>query len=329
MKKRTIQIISVIILLFLGLWSLRQADLRKPYMEKETRLMMGTYATISTLGSKEITAKAINSAFIRMQEIDVKFNPVNPQSPVYAFNKNNKPISDPEIIALVKRALEISRESDGAFDITVAPLLELWGFYTQSFSIPKDKEIKACLRNVGYRHLLFKDGKLNKDNPAVRIDFGGIAKGYALAQAARVLKDNGINSALINLGGDVYALGKKNAALWKIGIQNPRAQGILGYIEAKDQAVVSSGDYERFFIKQGKRYHHIFNPATGHPTEGVIGVTLIYQDPVLAQAWAKIPFVMGAQKGIQALNRIKQMQAVILTGKGEILYTENKLKIHK
>lgn len=327
--KRTLQIISVIILLCLGLWSLRQADLRKYYMEKETRLMMGTYATISALGPKEITAKAINSAFIRMQEIEVKFNPVNPQSPVYAFNKNNKPIFDPEIIALVKRALEISRESEGAFDITVAPLSELWGFYTQSSSIPPDKEIKACLRNVGYRHLLFKDGKLNKDNPAVRIDFGGIAKGYALAQAARVLKDNGINSALIDLGGDVYVLGKNGARPWKIGIKNPRAQGILGYIEAKDQAVASSGDYERFFIKQGKRYHHIFNPATGYPTEGVAEVTLIHQDPVLAQAWAKIPFVMGAQKGMQALDRIKQMQAVILTSEGKILYSENKLKIHK
>ncbi|MDO8489111.1 MAG: FAD:protein FMN transferase, partial [Candidatus Omnitrophota bacterium] len=265
----------------------------------------------------------------RLQEIDVKFNPINPQSPVYAFNKFNKAITDPEIISLVKRSLEISKESGGAFDITVSPLTELWGFYAKSFRVPKDNEIKECLRNVGYWHLLFKNGELYKDNPVVKIDFGGIGKGYGLAEAARALKDNGVTSALIDLGGDVYALGKKNTKLWRIGIKSPRAEGILGYIEAKDQAVASSGDYERFFIEKSKRYHHIFNPATGYPTEGVIGVTVTHPDPVLAQAWAKIPFVLGAQKGIQELNKIKDMQAVIITDSDQIVYSENKLKINK
>lgn len=327
--KKTIQIFSVITLICLGFWSIRQADLRNSYLEKETRLMMGTYATVIVLGPKEIAAKAINSAFIRMQEIDVKFNPINPQSQVYTFNKRDQPVTDPEIIGLVRRSLEISKESAGAFDITVAPLSELWGFYAKSLRIPKDKEIKECLRNVGYLHLLFKNGKLNKDNPKVEIDFGGIAKGYALAEAARTLKDNGVTSALIDLGGDVYVLGKKGARPWRVGIKDPRGEDILGYIEAKDQAVASSGDYERFFIEKGKRYHHIFNPVSGYPTEGVAGVTVTHPDPVLAQAWAKIPFVLGAQKGIRELNRIKDMRAVIITASGQILYSENKLKINK
>jgi len=328
MKKYS-RIFIVIALICLGFWSIRQANLGMLPAEKETRLMMGTYVTVITLGPKQIAAKAINLAFIRMHEIDVKFNPINPQSPVYAFNKRNQPITDPEIIGLVRRSLEISKESAGAFDITVAPLSELWGFYAKSLRIPKDKEIKECLRNVGYSHLLFKNGELNKDNPAVQIDFGGIAKGYALAEAVRVLKDSGVTSALIDLGGDVYVLGKKGARPWKVGIKDPRGEDILGYIEAKDQAVASSGDYERFFIEKGKRYHHIFNPATGYPTEGVTGVTLTHPDPVLAQAWAKIPFVLGAQKGIQELNRIKDMQAVIITDSGQIIYSENKLKINK
>ena len=329
MTKKTIQIFSVIILVGLGFWGIKRANLSIPPARTETRLMMGTYATIIALGPKEITTKAMNLAFMRMQEIDVKFNPINPQSPVYAFNRNNKPISDPEIISLVKRALEISRKSNGAFDITVAPLLELWGFYVKASSVPKDKEIKSCLRNVGYRHLLFKGGKLNKDNPKVKIDFGGIAKGYALAEAARVLKNNGVTSVLIDLGGDIYVLGRYGARPWKVGIRNPRGTDILGYLEAKDQSVSSSGDYERFFVEKGKRYHHIFNPVTGYPTEEVAEVTLIHPDPVLAQAWAKIPFVMGSQKGLQALDRIKGMQAIVVTSDGEILYSENKLIIHK
>lgn len=321
-------IFSLIVLICLGLWSIRQVNLPIFRAEKETRLMMGTYVTVIVLAPKEIAAKAINLAFIRMYEIDVKFNPINPQSPVYAFNTASEPISDLEIIGLVNRALEISKESAGAFDITVAPLSELWGFYAKSLRVPSVDEIKECLRNVGYQHLFFINGKLNKDNPAVKIDFGGIAKGYALAEAVRVLKDNGVTSALIDLGGDVYALGRKGAKPWKIGIKNPRAKGILGYIEVKDQAVSSSGDYERFFVENGKRYHHIFNPATGYPTQGVAGVTLIHFDPVLAQAWAKIPFVLGPQEGIKALNRIKNLQAVIITTSGEIIYSKNKLEIN-
>lgn len=327
--KKALRIFVVVALICLGLWSIRQVNLGMPQAEKETRLMMGTYVTVIVLGPKETATKAINLAFIRMREIDVKFNPINPQSPVYDFNRKNQPITDPEIIGLVKRASEISKESAGAFDITIAPLSELWGFYAKSLRIPKDKEIKECLRNVGYLHLLFKHGELNKNNPKVEIDFGGIAKGYALAEAARVLKDSGVTSALIDLGGDVYVLGKKGARPWKVGIKNPRGADILGYIEAKDQAVVSSGDYERFFIEKGKRYHHIFNPATGYPTEGVAGVTVTHPDPVLAQAWAKIPFVLGAQNGIQVLNRIKDMRAVIVTASGRIFYSENKLKINR
>jgi len=329
MVKKALRIFVVAVLIYLGFWGIRQANLGMPQAEKETRLMMGTYVTVIVLGPQEAAAKAINLAFIRMREIDVKFNPINPQSPVYAFNRRSQPITDPEIIGLVRRSLEISKESGGAFDITVAPLSELWGFYAKSLRIPKDEEIKECLRNVGYLHLLFKNGELHKDNPAVKIDFGGIAKGYALAEAARVLKDNGVISALIDLGGDVYVLGKKGATPWKVGIKNPRGEGILGYIEAKDQAVASSGDYERFFIEKGKRYHHIFNPETGYPTEGVTGVTVVHPDPVLAQAWAKIPFVLGAQKGIQALNKIKGMQAVIVTASSEVIYSKDKLKINQ
>ncbi|MDD5108591.1 MAG: FAD:protein FMN transferase [Candidatus Omnitrophica bacterium] len=327
--KKLFQIFGVTLLICLGFWSIKQVNLRIFHTEKKTRLMMGTYATITALGSKDIANKAINLAFIRMQEINIKFNPINPQSPVYAFNRKSQPITDPEIIGLIKRSLEISKDSGGAFDITVASLSELWGFYAKSLRIPKDEEIKECLRHVGYQHLLFKDGELNKDDQAVRIDFGGIAKGYALAEAAKVLKDNGITSALIDLGGDVYVLGKNVITPWKIGIKNPRGKDILGYIEAQDQVVASSGDYERFFIENKKRYHHIFNPVTGYPTEGVAGVTVIHQDPVLAQAWAKIPFILGVQKGIQKLNKIKDLRAVIITTDGQMIYSEDKLKINK
>ena len=215
----------------------------------------------------------------------------------------------------------ISEESKGAFDVTIAPLAELWGFYTKEYYLPKIEEIKDCLANVGYQHLSLNNGKVVKDNESVRIDLGGVAKGYAINEAIKVLKSNGVSSALIDAGGDVYGLGKKGSKLWRVGIKDPRGEGILGYVEVEDLAVMGSGDYERFFIKDGKRYHHIFNPKTGYPTEGVQSVTLIYHDPVTAQIWAKIPFIMGPEEGLKRLEKIPNMEVIIITASGKILYS--------
>lgn len=307
--------------LFIGLWGIRIYNGYRFHVEKETRFMMDTYVTIYAVGPKRLTSRAINLALDRMQEIDTKFNCLNPKSPIYAFNHQGKPISDQEILDLIQLALQVSQESDGAFDITVAPLVELWGFYGKSPHLPPDQEIRESLNKVGYGHLFFRNGTLVKDDTDTRIDLGGIAKGYALTQASKALKSEGVTSALIDAGGDVYALGRKGNKLWKVGIKDPRGEGVLGYVEVEDLAVMGSGDYERFFIQDGKRYHHIFNPKTGYPTEGVIAVTIIYNDPLLAQPWTKIPFVWGAKKGLEFLENIPGMEAIVITNSGETLYS--------
>lgn len=326
MKKpfKKLKIVFILItILAAGLWLLNLYNADSCHFEQQTRFMMDTYVTISALGPKQIASSAVNSALERMQEIDVKFNLLNPKSPIYAFNQKAEAIADPQILGLIRTGLEVSKESGGAFDITVAPLVELWGFYKKSFHLAQEEEIKGILGNVGYQHLWLANGKLEKDNPGVEIDLGGIAKGYALEQAVKVLKAKGITSALIDAGGDIYTIGKRGKRLWKVGIRNPRADNLLGYIEVEDIAVMSSGDYERFFIYNGKRYHHIFNPKTGYPTEGISSVTLIYPEPILAQAWSKIPFVMGPKKGLELLGKIPNMEAIIVTDSGEILYSHN------
>lgn len=321
MNRKLLIIFSIIVLIAAGLWGIGLYNAQRFYVEKQTRFMMDTYVTITAIGPKQTVSKAVDLALNRMQEIDVKFNALNPKSRIYAFNRKNEPITDPEIIELIKAGLEVSKESGGAFDITVGPLLELWGFNSKSYYFPQAQEIKNCLNSVGYQHLLIKDGKLTKDNPSVSIGLGGIAKGYALAQAAGVLKKQGITSALIDAGGDIYALGRKGKILWKVGIKDPRGEGIAGYVEVEDLAVAGSGDYERFFIKDGKRQHHIFNPKTGYPTEGVISVTLMYSNPIIAQVWTKIPFVLGAKKGLEMLKKIPGLEAIIITSSGEKLYS--------
>jgi thiamine biosynthesis lipoprotein len=277
--------------------------------------------TIYAVGPKTVTAPAINSALDRMQQVDIKFNSQNPASPVYAFNHQGLPISDPEIIDMVRLALQISRDSDGAFDITVEPLIELWGFYGESPRLPSEKEVQDCLRKVGHHNLTLKNAMLQKRNADIKIDLGGIAKGYAVSQAVKVLKREGVTSALIDAGGDVYALGKKGRDPWKIGIRSPRGDAILGYLEIEDMAVMGSGDYERFFTKDGKRYHHIFNPKTGYPAEGLTATTCIHPDPMVADAWNTAIFVLGPENGLKRVETIAAMETIMVTTSGDIIYS--------
>ena len=306
---------------FLVLLGIRFYNQYRFHLEKQTRFMMDTYVTIYAVGPESVTAPAINSALDRMQEIDTKFNSLNPESPIYAFNHQGVPISDPEIIDVVRLALQIARDSDGAFDITVAPLIELWGFYGKSPQLPGEDEIKACLSKVGYQYLVLNSSTLQKSRKDVQIELGGIAKGYAVSQAVKSLKAEGVTSALIDAGGDVYALGKKGRDPWKVGIRSPRGDHILGYVEVEDLAVMGSGDYERFFIKDGKRYHHIFNPKTGYPVEGVSGTTLIHPDPMVADAWNTAVFVLGPEKGLKQVEKISDMETIMVTTSGEIIYS--------
>lgn len=322
MKHKKVKLLGAsIAVLFIGLLAVRIYNSYRFHLEKQTRFMMDTYVTIYAVGPEKITSRAIDLALDRMQEIDTKFNILNPRSPLYAFNHKGVPISDQEIIEVVRLALKVSRESDGAFDITMSPLTELWGFYGDSPHLPREQEIKDVLSNTGYKYLMIKDGKLEKSMENIRIDLGGIAKGYGVGQAVKVLKEEGITSALIDAGGDVYALGKKGGKLWKIGIRDPRGEDLLGYLEVEDLAVMGSGDYERFFIKDGKRYHHIFDPKTGYPAEYLSGITLIHPDPVVSDAWNTALFVMGPEKGLKVIERIPGMETIMVTTSGETLYS--------
>jgi thiamine biosynthesis lipoprotein len=256
-----------------------------------------------------------------MQAVADKFNILDPKGPIYAFNHHGTPITDPEILMVARKALAISRMTDGAFDITVEPLIELWGFYGDTPALPAASAIEACLQKIGYRHLSINNGALVKDDAAIRIDLGAIAKGYTVSQAASVLREKGIASALIDAGGDVFALGKRGKDLWKVGIRSPRGNDIMGFLEVENLAVMGSGDYERFFEHNGKRYHHIFDPRTGYPAAGVSGTTLLHADPMLADAWNTAIFVLGKEKGRALVEKIPDMEAMMITDAGVLTYT--------
>ena len=219
-------------------------------------------------------------------------------------------------------ALKVSEKSGGAFDITVMPLAELWGFYGGGTPhVPGNDEIRECLADTGYQGLTIDKGALVKTKKKIRIDLGGIAKGYGIGEAVKVLKAAGVKSALIDAGGDVYAMGRRGNRLWKVGIKNPNAEGILGYLEVEDLAVMGSGDYERFFIEKGKKYHHIFDPRTGYPAEGLSGITLLHPDPMVADAWNTALFVMGPEKAMKLVEDTQSMETIMVTTSGEISFS--------
>lgn len=321
LRKSMFMTAAVVLILFSAALAVRTYNMHRFHVEKQTRFMMDTFVTIYAVGPPKVSAMAVQAAFERMQEVDAKFNHLDPGGAIHAFNHLGTPITDPEIVFVAEKALAISHTTDGAFDITIEPLIELWGFYEDKPALPDDAAIKACLRNTGYRHLRVKDGILTKDKAAIRMDVGGIAKGYSVSQAKDVLKEKGISSALIDAGGDVFALGKRGKDLWKIGIRSPRGNDILGFLDVEDLAVMGSGDYERFFMHKGKRYHHIFDPKTGYPARGVSGTTLLHADPMLADAWNTAIFVMGPEKGPALVETIPGMEAVVITDTGKIMYT--------
>jgi thiamine biosynthesis lipoprotein len=306
-------------------------------LHEQTRFLMDTYCTIQAYGSGDEVNKALGKAFDRMTEIDRKFNALNPQSPIYAFNKKNIPLTDPEILEIIKTAGEVSDQCNGAFDITMYPLGALWGFYgiddpdqpDKEFredswgppGVPEKEEIEDCLSRVGYKHLVIENGELRKLKQDVHLDLGAIAKGYALEEAVKVLESAGIESALIDAGGDIYAMGRIEGEGWGIGIRDPREDGVIGIIQASDLAVITSGDYERFFMEDGIRYCHILDPKTGYPAKELISVSIIYADPVLADAWATALFVLGAEKGIKLVEQMPGMETLMVTPGKKILYS--------
>lgn len=292
-----------------------------PVLHKETRLLMDTYVTVSVWASAARGRQAAAKVFGRLEELERKFNHLDSASPLYAFNRASEPVLDSEIILVVRRAIWISEVSQGLFDITVEPLVRLWGFYDGRYQIPSDGALKSCRTLVGWQNLIVKDNELTKRSPGVAVDLGGIAKGYALAEAVRVLRGLGVDSGLIDIGGDIFALGRRRGQKWRIAIRDPRKNGILGVIEVSDRAVVTSGDYERFFTgEDGLRYCHIIDPRTGSPARGMRSVTVVHDDPLIAQSLAKTLFIGGAEM-LAAAGWAGEFDALLVDEGGRIVTT--------
>ena len=231
----------------------------------------------------------------------------------------------PELFNLVRRSLKISRLTDGAFDITFASAGRLWDF--RSGKLPDAADVAEAAKIIDYHNVILneEENTIFLAKPGVRIGFGAIGKGYAANRAIFVLRQHGIKNALVNAGGDLVATGhQENGNPWTISIAHPRKTGqLLARLDISEQAVVTSGDYERFIMVDGKRYSHIIDPRTGFPVEGLISVTVICPDGELADELATSVFVLGREKGLDLINRLEGIEAIVIDARGAVSYSKN------
>lgn len=273
---------------------------------KDTQVLMGTFVEVTSPDQK--AAKIVFDEFKRIDNLLSKYRP---DSEVSRLNKLGKLRVSPGTFYVIKKSKEFWEISDGAFDITAAVLVDLWGFTDKKYYLPKEDEIKKSLNLVGSDKIILndKDNMVEFKTSGVKIDLGGIAKGYALDCTVKKLKENNINSCLINAGGQVFALGDKFGKPWRIAIKGPRAQGMVDYLKLKDNSVSTSGDYEQYFIRNNKRYSHILDPKTGYPVNtGLESVTVIAPCGLDADAISTAIFVLGKTRGEDLIKRFPGTQ---------------------
>jgi thiamine biosynthesis lipoprotein ApbE len=298
---------------------------------KKAVLSMGTVFEASIYVADKYKAdKAFNDVFKEINRLDYLMSNYKEESELSKVNK--KAASEPtdcdnELAYIIEQSLRYSDITDGAFDITVGPLMKKWGFFKEQGRIPGKEELESVLESVSYKNIiieekikksLFRDPSVVKTvsfrNSGTQIDLGGIGKGYAVDMAIRVLKGNGINSALINFAGNIYAYGTPPGKdSWVIGLQHPRkSEGLLGSFEIKDKAVSTSGDYEKFFTIDGERYSHIIDPRTGYPVKGIVSVTIVTDNATRADALSTGVFVLGLEKGMDLIEKLADVEGVII-----------------
>jgi len=324
--KKIVIFISLILMIFIVGCSTKDVD--NPI--SRTEIIMGTTVgvTLYENGSEEV----LDKVFKRVQEIENLVSINKEETEIDKLNENAgiSPVklSDTSF-EIIEKALYYSKLSTGGYDLTVGPLVKLWNIGLPEAKVPTQEEIDEVIKNIDYTKVV-----LNKDTKEVflsqkgmLLDLGSIAKGYAADEIVKILKEENINSAIIDLGGNIYALGlKEGNKNWKIGIQNPfdNRGKIVGSLEVSNKTVVTSGVYERYIEQDGQTYHHILNPETGYPYEtDIAGVSIIADKSIDGDALSTLVFTKGLEKGLELVENIDGVDAIFITNNKEVYVTKD------
>lgn len=335
MNRNQVNLIIVIGILCLCilLSSCKKEDKYDDGVISRTEFMMDTMITIKIYD--EADESILDEVFDRLKEIENRMSKTIENSDVSKINKQAgiEPVQvHKDVYFVLERALYFAELSQGAYEPTIGPLVELWGINVQDNnkeqSIPDQPSIRKAINKVDYKKLeLLEDNKVFLQEEGMKIDLGGIVKGYAADETKRILNENGVKNAIIDFGGNIYACGRNpSGEPWKIGIQNPfELNGKhMGIINAVDCSIVVSGDYERFFEFEGKRYHHIIDSKTGYPSENELSaVCVIANDSIDADALTTALFVLGIEEGSELLNKMDDVDSLFITKEKQVYVPPN------
>ncbi len=291
---------------------------------EQQRDLMGTRISVELWHADESTARACSErVFAEMRRIEAAMSPYIDSSELSYINNNAAiaavDISD-EMARLIEKSLYFSELSDGAFDITYASIGYAYDYRARKR--PSETAIARSLDAIDYHHLELSANRIRFRNGKVRIDLGGIAKGYAVDRAVQIVRGCGIVQAMISAGGDSRIVGDRGGRPWMIGIQHPRdPDGIALRLPISDSAVSTSGDYERFFIDNGERIHHIINPSTGRSATGSWSATVTGPDAMTTDALSTTIFILGATDGLALVERLDGIDAIIIDAQGKLHYS--------
>ncbi|MFC1850616.1 FAD:protein FMN transferase [candidate division CSSED10-310 bacterium] len=324
--------VCILLLLFWFVWGAwignGRCEEKELFQVIERRVIMGTSIEIQVLApSQAVGQTALEAAMAEIQRIDALMSTYRSDSEIQAINrqagKSPVPVST-ETWSVVQKAVQMSNLTGGAFDITYKPLWTLWQ-QSGSLAPPVNKDIVETLKLVGSKNITFsaENRTIFLSVPGMNIDLGGIAKGYAVDCAIQILKNHGLEHAIVNAGGDLRAIGHKQDRAWTAGIRHPRSKKeIIATLPVQDEALVTSGDYERYLIINGKKYAHILDPRTGYPVQHVVSVTVIAPTALEADAFSTAIFVLGSRDGIALANTIPTIEALVIDSQGTLFRTE-------
>lgn len=329
MKKNLFYIPILLVILIIIFWLLSSYNKSVAKTTSKTEIWLDTPCTI-TIYDKE-TSNVLDQCFNELERIQNLMNVSDTKSEVSKINSSAgiKPVTvSDETYNVIKESIKYSEKTSGEFDISVGPLVVLWGINTVHAAVPSKTSIDSLLPLVNYKNIVLDDTEKSVflKVKGMSIDLGGIAKGYAGDKVSEVLNKNGVRHAIIDLGGNIVAVGSKaDGSNWNIGIRNPEIDGdgnAIGIVKVANSAIVTSGIYERYFKENNKIYHHILDPKTGYPVDNnLLCVTIISDSSLEADANAKA-FCLGLTAGLKYIEEQSGLEAVFITKEKKVYVTD-------
>jgi thiamine biosynthesis lipoprotein len=322
-KKKLMWQLPFLMLLIVGTVLIISHQQSTPYRQANDFVFGTTYKIVYQCDS-DLTA----SIRQELRRVDYSLSPFNKESVITAVNQNREVMLDPYFVEVFNKAMEISRETKGAFDITVAPLVNAWGFGFKHEQMPTKRQVDSLRQIIGYQKVALKNGKVVKQDPRMMLDCSAIAKGFGVDAVARLLRDRGVQNFMVEIGGEVVTCGVNAQRLpWRVGVVKPSEDSLsTGHelqtiLNVTDKAMATSGNYRNFYYKNGRRYAHTIDPKTGNPVQhSLLSATVLAASCTVADAYATSFMVMGLDNARQLLEHHPELMAYLIydDGKGDI-----------